>query len=50
LTQLLYGTTPTDPVTFAGMVLTLALVAIVASYIPARRAARAEPMDVMRGG
>jgi len=41
---------PTDPVTFAGMVLTLALVAVVASYLPARRASKAEPMDVLRGG
>jgi putative ABC transport system permease protein len=50
LAQLLYGTKPTDPVTFAGMVLTLAVVAVVASYLPARRASRAEPMDVLRGG
>jgi len=50
LTGLLYGTKPTDPVTFAGMVLTLALVAVVASYLPARRASKAEPMDVLRGG
>jgi predicted permease len=50
LTGLLYGTTPTDPATFAGMVLTLALVALVASYLPARRASKAEPMDVLRGG
>jgi ABC-type antimicrobial peptide transport system permease subunit len=50
LTQLLYGTKPTDPVTFGGMVLTLAVVALIASYLPARRASRAEPMDVLRGG
>jgi len=37
-------------VTFAGMVLALALVAIVASYLPARRASKAEPMDVLRSG
>ncbi len=49
LTGLLYGTKPTDPVTFAGMVLTLAFVAVVASYLPARRASKAEPMDVLRG-
>jgi len=48
-TGLLYGTTPTDPVTFAGTVLILALVAVVASYLPARRASKAEPMDVLRG-
>jgi putative ABC transport system permease protein len=49
LTGLLYGTRPTDPVTFAGMVVTLAFVAIIASYLPARRASKAEPMDVLRG-
>ena len=50
LTGLLYGTKPTDPVTFAGMVATLALVAVIASYLPARRASKAEPMDVLRSG
>ena len=50
LTQLLYGTKPTDPATFGGMVVTLAVVALIASYLPARRASRAEPMDVLRGG
>ena len=49
LTGLLYGTKPTDPVTFAAMVFTLALVALIASYLPARRASKAEPMDVLRG-
>jgi predicted permease len=50
LTRLLYGTTPTDPVAFGGVVLTLAVVALLASYLPARRASRAKPMDVLRGG
>lgn len=50
LTQMLYGTKPTDPLAFGGMVLTLAVVALIASYLPARRASKAEPMDVLRGG
>jgi putative ABC transport system permease protein len=38
-----------DPLTFAGVVALLAFVAVAASWIPARRAAKAQPSDVMRG-
>jgi putative ABC transport system permease protein len=48
LTSLLYETTGTDPTTFAGVVGTLGAVAILASYIPARRAARIAPVDALR--
>src|SRR5207247_9067462 len=40
LTTLLYETTGTDPVTFAGVILVLGSVALIASYVPARRASR----------
>ena len=50
LTHMLYDISPSDPVAFGGVVVLLALVAVVASYVPARRASKLEPMDVLRGG
>lgn len=44
----LYGITSTDPLTFATTSLLLIVVALLASYIPARRAARVDPMVAMR--
>jgi putative ABC transport system permease protein len=48
LTKLLYETTGTDPITFAAVLLVLGSVALIASYLPARRAARIEPVDALR--
>jgi len=48
IASLLFQTTPNDPVTFAGMAFLLCAVASVAGYIPARRAARIEPMVALR--
>jgi putative ABC transport system permease protein len=45
---LLYDITPFDPATFAGVSVLLAVVALLASYIPAQRAANADPMDSLR--
>jgi putative ABC transport system permease protein len=48
LRSLLFGVSATDPLTFAGVAALLAVVAVLASWLPARRAARIEPTIAMR--
>jgi predicted permease len=46
--RMLYGVSPTDPLTLAGVAALLLLIAVCACYIPARRAMRVDPIEALR--
>jgi predicted permease len=48
MSSLLYGITPLDPVTYVAVPLVLVTVTVLASYVPARRAASVDPVEALR--
>jgi ABC-type antimicrobial peptide transport system permease subunit len=44
----LYGVSPSDPITYASVAAVLIAVALLASFIPARRASKVDPMTALR--
>jgi ABC-type antimicrobial peptide transport system permease subunit len=48
LRTLLFGVTPFDPVSFVAVSALLSAIALIASFVPALRAARVDPVDALR--
>jgi ABC-type lipoprotein release transport system permease subunit len=46
--NLIYGVSPADPVILSSVALLVLTVALIASYVPARRASRSDPMTTLR--
>jgi ABC-type antimicrobial peptide transport system permease subunit len=48
LSGMLFGVRPTDPAVFASVASLLALIALLATWLPARRASRIDPLEALR--
>ena len=48
VSQFLYGVSATDPITFLGVPMVLASVALLAAFLPARRASKIDPVEALR--
>jgi ABC-type antimicrobial peptide transport system permease subunit len=48
LAQIVYQATPRDPLVFAGVMMTMALLGLLATWIPARRALAIDPAELLR--
>jgi ABC-type antimicrobial peptide transport system permease subunit len=48
LSTLLYGISPLDPVTYAAVPVVLVIATVLASYLPARRAASVDPVEALK--
>jgi len=48
MSSILFEVKPTDPLTFGGVAVLLGMIALLACYIPARRAASVDPMQALR--